>query len=67
VGSGILRIPPARFAWQLTTFRVHGPALDGRIRALDAFGQLFMSELWQVFGPMRQILHRNSEKARHYD
>ena len=25
VGSGILRIRPPDFAWQLTTFRVHGP------------------------------------------
>ncbi len=54
VGSGILRIPPADFAWQLTTFRVHGPAWGGRARALDAFGRLFLSELWQVFGPRRR-------------
>ncbi len=66
VGSGILRIPPADFAWQLTTFRVHGPTLGGRVRALDAFGQLFMSELWQVFNPMRQILHRKDRTARHH-
>jgi cholesterol oxidase len=58
VGSGILRIRPADFAWQLTTFRVHGPAWAGRVRAFDAFGQLFMSELWQVFNPMRKALHR---------
>jgi cholesterol oxidase len=63
VGSGILRIPPADFAWQLTTFRVHGPGLGGRIRALDGFGQLFMSELWQVFGPMRQLPHRIGGKG----
>ena len=67
VGSGILRIRPADFAWQLTTFRVHGPGWDGRIRALDAFGQLFMSELWQVFGPMRHVLHRTNRKARRHD
>lgn len=57
-GSGILRIPPADFAWQLTTFRVHGPTLAGRIRALDSFGELFLSELWQVFGPARQLARR---------
>ena len=54
VGSGILRIRPLDFAWQLTTFRVRGPTWAGRLRALDAFGQLFMSELWQVFDPMRR-------------
>lgn len=50
VGSGILRILVPDFAWQLTTFRVRGPALSGRIRAIDAFGRLFLKELWQVFG-----------------
>jgi cholesterol oxidase len=58
VGSGILRIRPADFAWQLTTFRVRGPTWAGRIRALDAFGRLFLSELWQVFSPVRKVLRR---------
>jgi cholesterol oxidase len=58
VGSGILRIPPPDFAWQLTTFRVHGPTLAGRIGALDSFGQLFLSELWQVFGPVRRLARK---------
>lgn len=53
VGSGILRIRPLDFAWQLSTFRVNGPSLAGRLRALDSFGALFLSELWQVFGPLR--------------
>jgi cholesterol oxidase len=66
VGSGILRIPPADFAWQLTTFRVRGPALSGRIRALDAFGQLFMSELWQVFGPVRRVSRGVDRKGRRH-
>jgi cholesterol oxidase len=66
VGSGILRIPPADFAWQLTTFRVHGPTWGGRVWALNAFGKLFMSELWQVFDPMRQVLHRQDRKATHH-
>ena len=57
-GSGILKIPPADFAWQLTTFRVHGPTLAGRIRALDSFGELFLSELWQVFGPARRLARK---------
>jgi cholesterol oxidase len=53
VGSGILHIRPLDFAVQLTTFRVHGPTWSGRVRALDEFGTLFMSELWQVFNPLR--------------
>jgi cholesterol oxidase len=54
VGSGILHIRPVDFAWQLTTFRVDGPTWPGRVRALDDFGKLFMSELWQVFDPIRR-------------
>jgi cholesterol oxidase len=54
VGSGILRIRPADFAWQLSTFRVRGPTWSGRLRALDAFGGLFLAELWQVFDPIRR-------------
>jgi cholesterol oxidase len=53
VGSGILRIRPLDFAWQLTTFRVHGPNRGGELRAFDAFGRLFVAELWQVFDPLR--------------
>ena len=63
VGSGILRIPPPDFAWQLTTFRVHGPTLAFRIEALDSFGQLFLSELWQVFGPVRRSARRLARGA----
>lgn len=58
VGSGILHIRPSDFAWQLTTFRVHGPTWSGRFRALDAFGQLFMTELWQIFNPIRSAMRR---------
>lgn len=53
VGSGILRIRPLDFAWQLTTFRVRGPTWPGRFKALDDFGRLFIGELWQVFDPLR--------------
>jgi cholesterol oxidase len=63
VGSGILRIPLADFAWQLTTFRVHGPTFAGRVRALAAFGQLFISQLWQVFDPLLRVLHRTGREA----
>ncbi|MDQ2725797.1 MAG: hypothetical protein M3Y36_09925 [Actinomycetota bacterium] len=53
VGSGVLRIRPADFAWQLTTFRVAGPTIAGRVSAFDRFGSLFIDELWQVFDPFR--------------
>jgi hypothetical protein len=59
VGSGILHIRPVDFAWQLTTFRTSGPSLAGRMRALDSFGGLFLSELWQVFDPFRARLGRS--------
>jgi len=58
VGSGILRIRPLDFAWQLTTFRVHGPTWSGRLKAFDEFGGMFLAELWQVFNPIRRILRR---------
>jgi cholesterol oxidase len=54
VGAGVLRIRPLDFAWQLTTFRVRGPSRTGELRALDAFGRLFVEELWQVFDPWRR-------------
>jgi cholesterol oxidase len=54
VGSGILHIRPLDFAHQLTTFRVHGPSRSGRWHAFDAFGRLFLDELWQVFDPFRR-------------
>jgi cholesterol oxidase len=54
VGSGVLRIRPLDFAWQLTTFRVHGPDRVGEFRAFDAFAHLFIGELWQVFDPLRR-------------
>lgn len=64
VGSGILRIRPLDFAWQLTTFRVHGPGLGGELAALDRFGRLFLGELWQVFDPFRRPVEaRRSARA----
>jgi cholesterol oxidase len=56
VGSGILRIRPIDFAWQLTTMRVRGPTWPGRFKAFDSFGRLFFGELWQVFDPLRPKL-----------
>jgi cholesterol oxidase len=53
VGSGVLRVRPLDFAWQLASFRVRGPDRMGRFRAFDAFARLFLGELWQVFDPLR--------------
>ena len=51
VGAGIIHILPLDFAHQLTTFRVKGPGLPGRFQAFQAFGGLFMGQLWEVFQP----------------
>jgi cholesterol oxidase len=51
VAAGVLRIRPLDFAWQLTTFRVHGPHVRARIRALTGFVRLFLGHLAQVYGP----------------
>ncbi|MDQ1421660.1 MAG: hypothetical protein QOJ52_3622 [Acidimicrobiaceae bacterium] len=51
IGAGIIHILPLDFARQLTTFRVKGAALSGRWKAFQAFGALFMGQLWEVFQP----------------
>lgn len=51
LGSGILHILPQDFARQLTTFRVHGPGVPGRLQALQSFAHLFLGQLWDVFRP----------------
>jgi cholesterol oxidase len=47
-GAGILYIRPLDFARQLTTFRASGPAPAS---ALASFGNLFLGQLWHVYGP----------------
>jgi predicted acylesterase/phospholipase RssA len=49
VAAGILRIRPAMFARQLTTFRASGPSLRARTKALARFGRLFTGALWDVY------------------
>ncbi len=61
VGSGLMRIRPADFARQLTTFRASGPSLGGELRALGAFGRLFLAELWEVFDPVLGLRSRFSQ------
>jgi cholesterol oxidase len=48
VGSGVLHILEADFIRQLTTFRTNGPR---KIEALAEFGQFFLGQLWDVYGP----------------
>jgi cholesterol oxidase len=56
VGSGILRIPPLAFIRQVTTFRVQGPDLPGRARALLDFVRLFAGQLVALFlWPSRRV------------
>ena len=47
IASGVITIPVHAFAKQLTTFRVSGP---GRVQALAAFNQLFLGQVWSVYG-----------------
>jgi cholesterol oxidase len=54
VGAGIVHILKRDFAKQLTTFRVQGPSLFGRLKAFAAFGQLFAGQLWDVFAPWKK-------------
>lgn len=58
VGSGILHILPRDFARQLTTFRVRGGTVPGRLRALTAFGDMFAGQLWKVFRPASRAAPR---------
>jgi cholesterol oxidase len=51
VGAGILRILPADFAWQMTTFRARTAGDGGGLRGLAAFGGFFVGQLWNVYGP----------------
>jgi cholesterol oxidase len=48
VGAGVLHILEADFIRQLTTFRTNGPR---KIEALAEFGQFFLGQLWDVYGP----------------
>jgi cholesterol oxidase len=49
VAAGTLRIRPAMFARQLTTFRASGGSLVDRASAMSRFGLLFMGALWNVY------------------
>jgi cholesterol oxidase len=51
LGSGIITIHLPDFAHQLTTFRAGGPRSGDAVRALQAFGSVFLGELWNTYGP----------------
>jgi predicted acylesterase/phospholipase RssA len=50
VGAGILRISPAAFARQLTTFDGSGPRPLGTLRAIMRYGRAFAGRLLAVYG-----------------
>ncbi|GAB2624711.1 hypothetical protein GCM10027168_65690 [Streptomyces capparidis] len=49
VASGVVRVRPADFARQLTTFRAEAPTAGGRVTALRRFGQFFAGRMWDVY------------------
>ncbi|MCW2605731.1 MAG: FAD-dependent oxidoreductase [Frankiales bacterium] len=50
LGAGIITIHLADFARQLTTFRGSGPGPTGGLHAVEAFGRVFLGELWDTYG-----------------
>lgn len=54
VARGMLRISPAGFMHQLTTFRARGPNPGRRIGALGRFLRSFLGDLWDVYA--RRVL-----------
>ena len=48
VAAGIITIHVPDFLRQLTTFRTEGP---DPVHAMEAFGRLFLGQLWEVYGP----------------
>jgi predicted patatin/cPLA2 family phospholipase len=49
VAAGIVRLRLLDFLHELTTFRASGPNLAAEARALERFGGLFLSKLWDVY------------------
>lgn len=54
VASGIITIHLPDFLEQLTTFRAHGPSADAEVRAVSAFGGLFLGKLWALYAERAQ-------------
>lgn len=51
LASGLLRLTPAAFAHQLTTFRSSAPHPLSRLAAVARFGLFFAGGMWEVYGP----------------
>lgn len=51
IASGMLKILPADFAVQLSTFRSYGPSVSNRFAAFAKFGKLFAGSLWETYAP----------------
>ena len=60
VATGILKVLPADFAVQCTTFRVD-PA--HRVDAIGRFGALFAGSLWETFRPGAKADHDDREQS----
>jgi len=50
VAAGIITIYLLDFARQLTTFRTRGGSASEQLKALSAFGTLFLGKLWDIYG-----------------
>ena len=50
VAAGIITIYLLDFARQLTTFRTRGGSAGDQLKALVAFGKLFLGKLWDIYG-----------------
>ena len=59
LAAGIITIHIPDFLQQLTTFRSRG---ERRAHGLEAFGRLFLGQLWEVYG--RSFSERKREEAR---
>jgi predicted acylesterase/phospholipase RssA len=49
LAAGIIHIHFLDFLEELTTFRTEGPTLAARASAMQRFGSLFLSKLWDVY------------------
>jgi cholesterol oxidase len=49
LAAGIIRIHFLDFLKELTTFRTEGPNFAARASAMQRFGSLFLSKLWDVY------------------
>lgn len=58
VAAGKIHIFLLDFARQLTTFRVQGGSVSGRLAALDDFGRLFVGRLWDTYAPATRARRR---------